>query len=139
MFGSKPAAEPTVIGRGTVIEGTIKITGRIQVDGQIDGTLEVEGHVSVGPNGRITGEVLADDLVVGGRVEGKVFARKHLHVASSGTVRGEVRYGTLQVDKGAVMDGSALRGEDDAERPAKLSESELGARPPQLPARVSAG
>lgn len=136
MFGNK-LAEPTVIGRGTVIEGTIRTSGRIQVDGQIDGTLEVEGHVSVGPNGRITGEVVADDLVVGGKVEGKAFARKHLHVASSGSVRGEVRYGTLQVDRGAVMDGSALHGESEAP-PKPASEGAAAVRPPQLPARIGA-
>ena len=135
MFGKKPA-EPTVIGRGTVIEGTVRITGRIQVDGQIDGTLEVDGHVSVGPDGRIIGEVVTDDLVVGGRVEGKVTARKHLHVASTGAVRGEVRYGTLQIDRGAVMDGSALHGEDEAADAA--SEPALASRPPQLPARAGA-
>jgi cytoskeletal protein CcmA (bactofilin family) len=135
MFGKKPA-EPTVIGRGTVIEGTVRISGRIQVDGQIDGMLEVEGHVSVGPDGRITGEVVADDLVVAGRVEGKVTARKHLHVASTGAVKGEVRYGTLQIDRGAVMDGSALHGENDAKSAA--SEPALAPRPPQLPARVGA-
>jgi cytoskeletal protein CcmA (bactofilin family) len=135
MFGSKPA-EPTVIGRGTVIEGIVRTSGRIQIDGQIDGTLEVDGHVSVGPNGRVTGEVVADDLVVGGRVEGRVTARKHLHVASSGSVRGEVRYGTLQVDRGAVMDGSALHGENDEPKTVD-SEPAIAPRPPQLPARVA--
>lgn len=136
MFGNKPA-EPTVIGRGTVIEGTVRTSGRIQIDGQIDGTLEVDGHVSVGPNGRINGEVIADDLVVGGRIEGKATARKHLHVASSGAVKGEVRYGTLQVDRGAVMDGSALFGDNDA--PKTQSEPALAPpRPPQLPARIGA-
>ena len=98
--------------------------------------LEVEGQVSVGPNGHIRGEVVTDDLVVGGKVEDKVLARKHLHVASSGSVRGEVRYGTLQVDRGAVMDGSALFGDNDAEKTA--SEPPVAARPPQLPARMGA-
>jgi cytoskeletal protein CcmA (bactofilin family) len=134
MFGTK-ATEPTVIGRGTVIEGTIRASGRIQIDGQVDGMLEVDGQVSIGPSGRVTGELIANDLVVGGRAEGKVTARNHLHVASTGAVKGEVQYGTLQVDRGAVMDGSALRGETEAQKPVL---EVAGARPPQLPVRVGA-
>ncbi len=132
MFGSKPA-DPTVIGRGATIEGHVKASGRIQIDGTIDGTLEVEGHVSVGPNGRVMGELIADDLVVAGRVDGKVTAKKHLHVASSGSVHGEVQYGTLQVDRGAVIDGQALHGDGD-ERKAAVELNGTNRTPTQRPA-----
>jgi cytoskeletal protein CcmA (bactofilin family) len=107
MFRAKPAAEPTVIGRGTTIEGTLRASGRVQVDGRLEGKLEVDGQVSVGPNGSIHGEVIADELAIGGRVEGKVTARKHLFVATTGAVIGELCYGTLQVERGAVLDGRA--------------------------------
>jgi cytoskeletal protein CcmA (bactofilin family) len=113
MFGKQKAsaAEPTVIGRGAVVEGKIRASGPIQIDGQIDGTLVVDGQVSVGPSGAIIGEVVADDIVVGGRVEGKLHARTHLHVAPGGSVRGEARYGTLQIDRGGVIDGTTAQGQ----------------------------
>jgi cytoskeletal protein CcmA (bactofilin family) len=118
MFGSKnksrssSTAEPTVIGKGTVIEGTVKVLGRVQVDGSINGTLIAEGHVSVGPTGSVLGELVADELAVGGRVEGKVTVRDHLHIAPGGTARGEMRYGSLQVDRGGVIDGSTAHGDE---------------------------
>ena len=112
MFGSKrAAAEPTVIGQGTAIEGNLRANGRVQIDGHLQGKLEVDGQVSVGPTGSISGEVIADELAIGGRVEGKVTARKHLYVAASGQVHGELCYGTLQVERGAVIDGRALHGD----------------------------
>jgi cytoskeletal protein CcmA (bactofilin family) len=114
MFRSKGPAvssEPTVIGKGTVIEGTVRVCGRVQVDGQIDGSLIAEGHVSVGPTGSVIGEVVAEELAVGGRVEGKVSVRDHLHVAPGGIARGEVRYGSLQVERGGVIDGSTAHGD----------------------------
>jgi cytoskeletal protein CcmA (bactofilin family) len=95
-----------------VIEGTVRVTGRVQVDGQIDGTLIAQGNVSVGPSGVISGEVVAHDLVVGGRVEGKVNVTELLHIAPNGIARGEVRYGSLCVDRGGVLDGSTAHGED---------------------------
>jgi cytoskeletal protein CcmA (bactofilin family) len=114
MFGKKTAssaAEPTVIGRGAVIEGKIRASGPIQVDGHIDGTLIVDGQVSIGPSGEIKGEVAADDIVVGGKVQGKLHARTHLHVAPGGSVRGEARYGSLQIDRGGVIDGTTAQGQ----------------------------
>jgi len=113
MFGQKKAAatEPTVIGQGAVIEGSLRVSGRVQVDGRIEGSLIVEGMVSVGPTGSVVGDVEADELAVGGRVEGTVTARKHLYVASTGAVCGELCYGTLQVERGAILDGRALKGE----------------------------
>jgi cytoskeletal protein CcmA (bactofilin family) len=74
MFGSK-SEEPTVIGRGAVIEGTVRVRGRVQVDGRVEGTLEVEGMLSVGPEGRVSGEVIAEDIAVGGEFEGKITAK----------------------------------------------------------------
>ena len=141
MFRSKtraPATEPTVIGRGTIIEGTVRVCGRVQVDGQIDGTLIAEGHVSVGPSGCIVGEVVADQLAVGGRVEGKVNVREHLHIAPGGSARGDVRYGTLQVDRGGVIDGSTLHGEGGSTNAEMAAEVTSESAPPPLPAAARA-
>ena len=136
MFGSKAtkkATEPTVIGQGTVIEGTIRVAGRVQVDGQIDGSLVAEGHVSVGPTGSILGEVVAAELAVGGRVEGKVNVRDILHIAPGGMARGEIRYGSLQVDRGGVIDGSTLQGEDTNTLEGSNQAEDSAHAPPPLP------
>jgi len=133
MFKSKTSvnsAEPTVIGKGTVIEGTVRITGRVQIDGKIDGTLIAEGHVSVGPEGSVLGELTAGELAVGGNVEGRVNVRGHLHVAPGGKARGEMRYGSLQVDRGGVIDGSTAHGDerDDGESAESTSLASSGSR-----------
>jgi cytoskeletal protein CcmA (bactofilin family) len=139
MFGNKSktnaATEPTVIGRGTLIEGTVRVSGRVQVDGQIDGTLVAEGPVSVGPSGSIIGEVVAHELAVGGRVEGKVSIREHLHVAPNGVCRGEVRYGSLQVDRGGVLDGSTAHGNDTSTLQTDSDSSET--EPSAMPVRAA--
>lgn len=113
MFGSKRATKAessiTVIAAGSVVEGTLRVRGMVQVDGTIDGTLIADGHVSVGPDGRILGEVTADQLSVGGKIEGTLNARGHLHVLASGAVRGNARYASLEIERGGVMDGNASR------------------------------
>lgn len=146
MFGKKSASarsssEPTVIGRGAVVEGTIRLTGHVQVDGHIEGRLEVEGQVSVGPNGVINGEVFADELIIGGKVEGKAIARAHLLVASGGSVRGEVRYGSLQIERGGLIDGTTGHGnksEPAAAEDEDVDDEDRQHAPPPLPTRAGA-
>lgn len=110
MFGKKQASTNiTIIAVGSTVEGTLRVRGMLQVDGHVEGTLIAEGHVSVGPEGKIVGDITADDLSVGGRVEGTLSARGHLHVLATGVVSGSARYTTLEVDRGGVMDGRASR------------------------------
>jgi cytoskeletal protein CcmA (bactofilin family) len=111
MFGKRQrtADAITVISAGSIVEGTLRVRGMVQIDGTIDGHLIAEGHVSVGPEGRIVGEVSADQLSVGGKVEGTLHARGHLHVLASGSVHGNARYASLQIERGGVMDGNASR------------------------------
>ncbi len=111
MFGKRQqrSATVTVIAQGSVVEGTLRVKGVIQIDGTVDGTLIADGHVSVGPEGLIRGDVTADALSIGGRVDGSLHSRGHLHVLSTGVVQGNARYTSLEVDRGGVMDGSASR------------------------------
>jgi cytoskeletal protein CcmA (bactofilin family) len=111
MFGTKHAEGPTVVGEGATIVGTLTARGRVQIDGVVEGSVKVQGQVSVGPKGRIEGDLVADDVAVGGEVKGRVVARKHLHVLASGRVSGDLHYGTLQVDRGAMLEGRTLHGE----------------------------
>ncbi len=134
MFG-KREAEITVVGAGAVVEGTVKAKGSIQIDGTILGTLRAEGHVSIGPDGSVDGEVHGENIAIGGNVKGKVSAKGHLHVISSGVVQGELQYSSLEVDRGAVVDArtthvgapSEIRAHGEADYEAE--DEAAGARP----------
>jgi cytoskeletal protein CcmA (bactofilin family) len=101
----RATAETTVISNGTCIEGKMRARGTVQIDGEITGTVEVEGQVSVGPDGRVNGEIVGDNVAVGGRVKGKVTAHGHLHVVKTGVIEGDVYYGSFEIDRGAQLDG----------------------------------
>ena len=115
MIGSKSkarAAEPTVIGHGAVIEGSVRSTASVHLNGRVEGLLIAEGDAIIGPTGSVLGDVMAERLVLEGAIEGNVSVRGHLVVAACGVLRGDVRYGTLQVERGGILAGSALHGED---------------------------
>jgi cytoskeletal protein CcmA (bactofilin family) len=135
MFRAK-SIDPTVVGQGAVIEGNLRASGRVQIDGRIEGKLEVQGQVSIGPGGAVVGEVIADEVAIGGRVEGKCVARKHLYVAATGALHGEACYGSLQVERGGVVDGHTVR--DDSETAAAERAGRVQ-RPSSAPAAVGIG
>jgi cytoskeletal protein CcmA (bactofilin family) len=124
MFGSKKqtTGSITVIAAGTLVEGTLRVKGMLQLDGVVQGTLIADGHVSVGPEGKVLGDVTADKLSIAGRVEGTVNARGHLHVLATGVVQGGAHYASLEVDRGGVMDGRASRLDD---KPAPVAENDV--------------
>lgn len=115
--------DPTLIGSAVIIEGSIRVEGPLQLNGRLSGVLIVEGAAAIGATGMVIGDVVANDLRVTGRVEGNVSVRDHLHVANGGCVRGDVRYGTLQVDRGGILAGTTVQGEDTISLDAELDEA----------------
>lgn len=107
MLGKRDVGQ-TVIGQGTVIQGTLRIEGSIHIDGRIEGGIESDQLISIGPKGVIVGDLIGNqDVIVGGLVEGHVAVRGHLCVRSGGTVRGEVSYHSLEIAKGGSLLGQS--------------------------------
>ena len=115
MIGTKNKArpaEPTVIGYGAVIEGAVRSAASVHLSGRVEGLLIAEGEAFISSTGSVLGDVMAEQLTVEGAIDGNVSVRGHLRVAPSGVLRGEVRYGTLQVERGGILAGNALHGEE---------------------------
>ena len=117
MFGSKntPSAKPsvgTLIARNAAIEGTIKFTGDLIIEGSVSGDIlaedGVESKVEVIANGRVKGEVRAPDVIINGRISGDVFASGQLILASEAIVDGNVHYNLIEMEKGAQINGKMV-------------------------------
>ena len=135
MFKRRRGEVPTIIGVGAVVEGTLRVSGAVHIDGKIDGDVEAQGEVSVGPDGVVNGTVSGEAIAIAGLVEGKVRATAELHMMSTGRLIGDARYETLQVDRGGVIDGHTERAggsrglaHEEVDRPvAHLSEAPVDA------------
>jgi cytoskeletal protein CcmA (bactofilin family) len=98
------------IGEGAVVTGELTFSGRLEIDGDVVGTITadpVEGsEVIVGPKGHVQGTVVAASVIVAGRIDGPVRAAVRLEVTEGARIRGDVSYRDLQVQHGAVIEGS---------------------------------
>ncbi|QDY68879.1 bactofilin family protein [Qingshengfaniella alkalisoli] len=107
-----PKAKPpaSTLSSDLMVQGNLRTTGDIQVEGQIEG--DIRAHLlTVGEGATVKGEVVADDVVVNGRVVGRVRGLK-VRLTSTARVEGDIIHKTIAIESGAHFEGSVQRQED---------------------------
>ena len=95
------------IGAGVIVQGVMKVPGRVHVDGSFSGELSADTLI-VGHAGQVSGLISAKNVVVMGRVSQQLHAT-HLQIRATGSVTGAVTYSELEIDRGGVLDGQLNR------------------------------
>ncbi|NDV00453.1 bactofilin family protein [Pseudoroseicyclus tamaricis] len=104
----KPPA--SVLSPDLVIEGNIKTTGDIQIEGNVSG--DIRAHLlTIGEGATVKGELVADDVVIHGRIVGRVRGLK-VRLTSSARVEGDIIHKTIAIESGAHFEGSVQRQDD---------------------------
>jgi cytoskeletal protein CcmA (bactofilin family) len=118
MRRRKPSfpAYRSVIGLGTEVTGSISFDGGLHVDGRIVG--DVTGRhcesgapasaISIAATGVVEGNLDVPHVVIDGTVYGDVHAAQRAVLASGARIQGTVFYGTLEMDRGAEVDGKLV-------------------------------
>jgi cytoskeletal protein CcmA (bactofilin family) len=110
--------------QGSHVEGKIKATNDIRIDGSIKGELNCESKVIIGPTGEIEGTVKCKNAVIEGRFDGTLRVAELLNIRETAKVTGEVSYGKLVVQSGAIISGSYKVVGTDANGTAKYSQND---------------
>jgi cytoskeletal protein CcmA (bactofilin family) len=105
----------SVVGSELSIKGNLESRGEVQIDGAIEGDVHAM-RIVVGEEARITGNLLAEDVVVRGAVAGSIRGRKVTLEAAS-HVEGDIFHKTLAVERGAHFEGRSRRVDDPAAVP----------------------
>jgi len=101
----KSASSATLINEGCKITGTITGAGSYLVNGEIDGDCDLDGTVTIAPNGFWKGTVKASDVIVAGQVEGDIIAAGKVEIADTARIIGTVSGEAIAVAEGAVVEG----------------------------------
>lgn len=101
--------ELSVIAANMNVLGNIVSDGILDIDGQVDGN--VRGHsVTVRPDGRIRGDLVAQEVFVHGTVDGLIKA-ENVTLFESAHVRGTIMHESITIEDGAKVDGKLKRTE----------------------------
>ena len=109
---AKPATEQrkggqALIGKSLKVKGTISGHEDLYVDGEIEGTVELEENsLTVGPNGNVNADVKAREITVLGRLHGNVRAGERIEIRKTGSLEGDVATTRIVIEDGAIFRGS---------------------------------
>ena len=101
-----PAANgAAVIGRGTIIRGSVRSKQDIFLDGEIEGSLDVGNcKLIIGPHGRVLADAKAREVDVQGVIMGNVDATR-IAIRTSGRLEGDIRTAGIVIENGAWFKG----------------------------------
>ena len=95
----------TIIGRGTLFEGKMKVENSVRVDGVFKGELTCSGALTISQSGEAYAHLEGKDVYINGIVRGIVHAEK-VRLDSQARFIGEIYANALSVSEGAIFHGS---------------------------------
>lgn len=103
-------AMPNHINSDTVIEGSIKATGNLRIDGTVKGTLECKGRLVVGASGIVEGEIHCENAEIEGTLKANITVTELLSLKSTAKVQGDIFTKKLAIEPGSNFTGSCSMG-----------------------------
>lgn len=102
----------SIIGADMVVEGNIKATEAIRVEGNVKGDVSSEGTLVISSTGKVIGNIKGNNIMIAGTIEGDLFSGGRTEVASTGKIIGNIRTKSLIVDENAVFQGQCSMNPD---------------------------
>ena len=116
---------PARIGKTIVINGELKGSEDLIVDGRVEGTVSLsESRLTIGPNANVSADLSAKDVLIQGHVKGNVVASGRVELRAGCSVEGDIRALRLAVEDNAIFHGKvdltqgASKGHEGASAPA---------------------
>jgi len=100
----EPTSASASVSHGIIIKGEISGHGDFSMDGTFDGKVHLpDGTFTVGPNGRVTAEIEAREIIIRGELIGTLKARERVHISSTGKLTGDMDTRGIVIEEGAVL------------------------------------
>jgi cytoskeletal protein CcmA (bactofilin family) len=93
-----------VLGANTVIEGTLRSSANVRIDGTFSGSLEITGNILVGESAKINADINARNISIAGAVRGNIIGKK-VQLLRTGRIWGDIQASALTTEEGAFIDG----------------------------------
>ena len=100
-----------IIAKGTVIEGKMRVSENIRVDGKIIGELVCEKRLVMDSEGVVEGNIHAGEATIKGQVFGTIEVVNTLHLLETSYIKGDIKTKKLHVEEGARYDGKVVVGD----------------------------
>lgn len=96
---------PTLIGINCTVEGNLKGSDSVCIEGKVLGQIESEQNVYINKDAVVEGDIIAQNVVIHGKVIGNVTAKEATVIGNHGKVIGDVTTNLFSVETGGVLHG----------------------------------
>lgn len=96
----------TIIGKDTVITGTVDVKGALRVDGSVKGKIICSDCVTIGSTGIVEAEVESKIAIVAGKMHGDIVTTEKIELQTNCEMDGDLRTKSLVIEQGAVFCGA---------------------------------
>ena len=87
------------------IVGNLSSDDEVYVGGELEGTLELHGSLTIGPESKIKANIKAKEVVVFGSVRGNVEAEDRISLRPGASLTGDIKTAGIIIDDGAYFKG----------------------------------
>jgi cytoskeletal protein CcmA (bactofilin family) len=95
------------LGASLRVKGEISGNEDLHIDGSVEGQIQLgDRKLTAGPSAKLTGDVVAREVVVYGSVKGNVHARDRIEIKKDGSVVGDLTTARILIEDGAYFKGS---------------------------------
>ena len=115
MFGKNKdpggqARIDSLIGSGTLVEGVIRCSGGLRIDGEVKGSVEAlksqdTSMLVISDHAKVEGSVTVAHLVLNGTIVGPVSVSQSIEMQPKARIIGDVSYASIEMHQGAVIEG----------------------------------
>ena len=96
----------TIIGKDTIITGTLDVKGALRVDGQVKGKIISSDCVTIGATGQVEADIEAQMAIVAGHVTGNIACSEKIELQAKCEMEGDLKAKSLVIEQGAVFCGA---------------------------------
>lgn len=104
-----PGKDIGLLGLDTKFKGGVRFKGTLTVDGTVEGDIaSPEGSgatLVVNQNAVVTGDIVADSVLISGKVTGNIKAKERVEIFSAGVLKGDVHTSDIMIEGGAEFQG----------------------------------
>jgi cytoskeletal protein CcmA (bactofilin family) len=95
----------TTLSNSSLFNGVVRFKTSLRIDGDYTGKVDAEGLLVLGPQSKLKGDIICDEVIIGGEVRGNVIARKRLELLESAKLYGDIKTAKLKIADGVVFEG----------------------------------
>lgn len=95
------------LGKSVLVKGQILSREDLTIDGEVEGTIELnENRLTVGPNGKVTANIKAREVIVLGAINGNLEVTDKIDIRKEARLVGDIKSARVVIEDGAYFKGS---------------------------------